>query len=171
MGESFFYRASDELAADLRGYAKDAKVHFDEVVEPFRKAHPDNGPVVNSWGRRTIGFADDKRDVDPPKGLSRSQKRTFLIPVRGKAGDEWRKAMDVLQAPWIDLVYRKHDVPTEVIDGNRLYRVNWMDFGTDGVVITIGTEIGEAPALTPMKRSEFYALYEAHQENVRERSN
>ena len=172
MSDRYFYRANPDLASALRAMAVDRHEYFDRVIKPYREEHPDNESMWRSK-MRCVGFADGKPDEDPPAGLSRSQRREHLIPVRGKAGEPWRQRMaEFNKLPNHEKVLREFDVPTEVFGPGRLYFTSWMDLDSnsddpDGpnVVVYLGYEFDPVPAaLEPMKRSEFYALHEAAME-------
>lgn len=175
MSDRYFYRANADLAAALRQMAVDRREYWDRVIKPYRDEHPDNAPMWRS-SLACVGFADGNPDEDPPAGLSRSQRRNHLIPVRGKPGDSWRQRMaEFNKLPNHEKVLRQYDVPTEVFGPDRLYFTSWMDLdegkGDDGpnVVVYLGYEFAPVPAaLTPMKRSEFYALHEAAMERKAE---
>lgn len=171
MSDRFFYRANAELAAALRAMAVERREFWDRVIKPYREEHPDNEPMWRSQ-MSCVGFADGKPDEDPPEGLSRSQRRAHLIPVRGKAGEPWRQRMaEFNKLPNHEKVLRQFDVPTEVFGPGVLYFASWMDLdeGHDGpnAVVFLGYEYSPVPAaLEPMKRSEFYALHEAAMERA-----
>jgi hypothetical protein len=166
VSELHFYRARPDLAAALRAFAIAREEFVDTVVKPFIAEHPLHEPQINSWSQGVIGFADGAPNDLPPVGLSRSQRRGYLIPARGAAGQGWRDHIARLNAaPKLPAVLGEHGVPELVEDlGHGLiYLVRWMDFGGDDCVIYVGAPFDEkVDAVEPMKRSEFYALREAH---------
>jgi len=170
--EFHFYRADDALTAALREHHRQIKEHYDQVVAPFKDAHPDNDPIIRNPSGVIIGFRDGKPGDPPPNGLSRAQRRDHLIPVKQAAGDPWREAEKTLTPPSNEQrVLRGFGVSeqTSTKSDGRTY-LCWpgsIDLTTgesdDGVVIYMSAEMDPVPhCLTPMRRSEFYALEEKH---------
>lgn len=174
MSDVWFYRPSAELAAALRDYEAQRTRHIETVVRPFVKQYPDNEPLVNSLSNQVIGFKDGKPEDPPPEGLSRSQRREHLIPVRQAAGDPWREWMRKLELPVRrEQVFRRFGCDavmgmSMVHEGRAaMHYPNFVDFGDDegGMFVYYGTELPTVPeSLTPVKRSEFYAIQEAYEE-------
>jgi hypothetical protein len=171
MAEFYFYRADDALTAALREHHRKLKEHYDEVVAPFKAAHPDNDPIIRNPFGTIIGFRDGKPSDPPPTGLSRAQRRDHLIPVKQAAGDPWREAMKDLTPPSnAQRILETFGIREQIAakDGRSyLCWPNFLDLTTgevdDGVVIYMSVEMDKVPdCLTPMRRSEFYALEEKH---------
>lgn len=170
MSDRFYYRANPDLAAALRAEAEARREFWDLVVTPYVEGSPNNPPVWRRPGEPVcVGFADDRRDDPPPEGLSRAKTRTYLIPLRGQRGQEWRDRIAAFnKTPRPEKVLRRFGVPTEVWGTSRIYFSSWMDLGGPNVAVFFGTELTPVPAaLEPMKRSEFYALHEAAMERER----
>ncbi len=171
MSEIFAYRADNELSAAWRAAMAERDRHIETVVEPFQQQHPDHRPLIDQW-ERMLGFTDGVPHEPPPSGLSRSQKRDHLIPVRGKAGDVWREHMRRLELPRTKASLFEHFGLREQLyvgsDGRHyLGRPNIADFGEDGVFVYTGYEIETVPdCLTAVKLSEFYAARERAQERA-----
>jgi hypothetical protein len=164
VSEFFAYRANDELATAWRDLMAKRDQHIETVVRPFQEQHPNNHPLVDSW-EKVLGFADGDRKNSPPAGLSRSQRRSHLIPVRGRAGDVWREHMARLALPATRYqLLRDFGLKEQMYSRNGqtfLGRPDALDFGEDGVFVYTGYEIADVPeCLTPVKRSEFYAAQE-----------
>lgn len=169
MSEIYAYRANDELTKAWRDYQGQRDEHVKTVVDPFVAEHPNHTPLVDNW-QKIIGFADKDRKNPPPAGLSRSQRRNYLIPVRGKPGNERREWMKKLSFP-----KRRSEVLNDFGLGDRMYtrsdgrtylgHPSAVDFGDDGVFVYMGCEITPLPdCVTAVKLSEFYAAQERAQE-------
>jgi hypothetical protein len=165
VSEIYAYRANDELTKAWREYQAQRDEHIKAVVDPFVAKYPNHTPLVDNW-QKIIGFSDGDPKNPPPAGLSRSQRRNYLMPARGKAGDEWREWMKKLAFPT-----RRSEVLREFGLGDRLYvgsdgrhflgHPAAVDFGEDGVFVYMGCEIDPLPeCVTAVKRSEFYAAQE-----------
>lgn len=172
MSEIYPYRANEELAEALRDFEVQRRQHIAQVVKPFVAEHPNNEPLVDNR-ERVLGFADKDRTNPPPAGLSRSQRRAYLIPVKGKPGAVWREWMDKLNLPTTE-----GDVLHEFGFREQLYagsdgrhymgRPSAVDFGDDGVFVYMGCEISPLPdCVEPVKLSEFYAAQERAQERAK----
>jgi hypothetical protein len=163
MSDTSFYRAKPALRADLLDFKGRYGEFVQTVVKPFSDEWPHNQPVRDPFGG-VVGF-EDNHPEDPPEGLSRSQKRGYLIPVRGKKGAIWQERLDTFQTvPRLQSVLERHNVPSEVTDlaHSRICLVDWMDFGDDGAVLFLNTDFNPVPdAVEVMPRSEFWALHEA----------
>lgn len=165
MSEIYAYRANDDLAAAWREAMAERDRHIETVVEPFHAEHPNHHPLIDNW-ERVLGFADGVPHEPPPAGLSRSQKRGYLKPVRGKAGDVWRERMQRLELPCTKgAVFQKFGLGEQLYVGSDgrhyLGKPNAVDFGYDGVFVYMGFEPENLPAcLDPVKLSEFYAAQE-----------
>lgn len=169
MGEIYAYRANDELTEAWRSVIADRARHIETVVEPFQEEHPNHHPLVNNW-ERVLGFTDGAPHEPPPAGLSRSQRRNYLIPARGKAGDVWRDHMRRIDLPCTKgELFKKFGLGEQLYVGSDgrhfLGKPNAVDFGEDGVFVYTGYEIETVPeCLSPVKLSEFYAAQERAQE-------
>lgn len=165
MTELRAYRANEGLTAAWREHVTQRDQHIEQVVKPFVADHPNNAPMVDSR-QNVIGFSDGDSKNPPPKGLSRSQNRTYLIPVRGKAGDEWRAWKEKLAFERTDRqVLLEFCLDSQLYTGSDgrhyLGRPNVVDFGVDGVFVYMGYELDPVPqAVSPVKLSVFYAAQE-----------
>lgn len=169
MTELYFYRASTELAERLRAYTEAAAYYRDKIVRPFVELHPNNEAVQSNWTKKVIGFRDGTPNDSAPEGLSRNQKRNYLIPKRGQAGDYWHSKMVELneRKPLLSAVLDEFNIPREVTrpELSKMFMVDFTDFGGDDVLIYLGCELESVPAaLTPIKRSEGYAIQERYRE-------
>lgn len=167
-----YYRASEKLTAAIRDFRERRQIFTRDVINPWMEKHPNQSPWVNTWTGRIVGFADDASHLPPPEGLSRSSRRDYLIPVRGKAGDPWLEQLKVLRGfPFLeDEVWRPFDIPAEYLDlaKNVLHLTVFVDFADEGGMVVVGSPAQFDPLpedLTPMKTSEFYRLAEAYEEN------
>lgn len=168
MSQIFAYRANEDLTEAWRAAIAERDRHIETVVGPFQEKHPNHKPLIDNW-ERMLGFTDGAPHEPPPAGLSRSQRRDHLIPVRGKAGDVWREHMARLALPRTKGTLFKHFGLSEQLyvgsDGRHyLGHPNAVDFGEDGVFVYTGYEIETLPdCLTPAPLSEFYAARERAQ--------
>jgi len=159
------YRMSAEMAAAYIARCAERSAMLRAFAEEHAEQHPNHPVVVDDspfgLDRLTLGFADDTDAV--PEGLSRSQRRTYLRPMRGRKGDPWRAAMRrVSAAPKVDEVFHRFRVDMSVQDSttSRNYRIGVRELD-GGVVITCGAALPESPHLTPMRLSEYYAAIES----------
>jgi hypothetical protein len=172
MTPKFTWRASDELTAAIREYHKARKEFIATAVHEFNAEHPDHGA---RWYRHSFtldpvfrGFADGTTDV--PEGLSRAQKRDYLIPARGPKSKPWRESVAAMgKIPTLDVVFREHNLASNVWSGQHVYQPGMFDDG-EHVFIACGGDItterpadGTSKHVTPVKLSEFYAAKEAHE--------
>lgn len=168
--ELLAWRASDEFAAALRQYQTDKQAFIDSVVRPFDEEHPNN---PTAWRRagfsldlQCCGFKDKAGEV--PAGLSRARTRRWLVPVRGKVGNEWRDVLRrMAEMPSLDKVFQVYDCTSFVLVGSTCATPGWFSDGTNVYIECTGdianTRADAAPSdhLTPIKLSEFYAAKEA----------
>lgn len=169
MSEMYAYRASDEFAEALRAWNREHHEFTQAVIVPINDEAAPHQPVfVRSalrMGTECVGFADNNAPTSQlPPGLSRSQSRSYLIPKRGKAGDEWRDRMQRCNTgrPSLEAVFNVHQVdPVSINSGRgRMARAGMRDFG-DVTVLHCTLPLDESPHLTPMPLSEYYALVES----------
>lgn len=171
------YRASDELADALREYHQ-RRFEFERDVAAWDREH--DTKLLWRYGgfstdKRPVGFTDPDHAAPTPKGLSRAKTRTELLPVRGKAGNEWRDILDRFNTyPKIAPLWDRFGVPSYVwLAGpgfsSRIIAVDFGDAGDDGVIVyaeadlTRGRDQQESPLsphLTPIPLSEFYRIKE-----------
>lgn len=172
MTDLLAWRASDEFAAALRARMSEKSEFFDDVLGPWTKAHPGHEPFgsngnATTFDQRVDGFADADRKVDPPAGLSRAQRRDYLKPVRGPAGDRWREVLRELNAcPSIDAVFKQFGVPVFALVGHRLCRFNlhlWDEVWLTATADIPSTVVNGVEHVTAAKTSEFYAAKEARE--------
>lgn len=172
MTDLLAWRASDEFAAALRARMAEKSEFFDNVIQPWTDAHPKHEPYGSNGNATTFdpridGFADGDRKSAPPDGLTRAQRRDYLRPHRGPAGDPWREALDTLNAcPSIDAVFKEFRVPVYGLVGHRLCRFNvhlWDEVWLTATADIPGTVKGEIAHLKAAKTSEFYAAKEARE--------
>jgi hypothetical protein len=170
VADALTWRASDEFAAAIRQYQSDKQSFIDSVVLPFDREHPNN---PTAWRRagfsldiRCCGFKDKAGEVPP--GLSRAQTRRQLIPVRGRAGHDWRAALERMDGmPSLDVIFQAHDCAPFVLVGNTCTTPGYFSHGTNVFIECTGdiakTREGAEPSkhLTPIKLSEFHAAKEA----------
>jgi hypothetical protein len=169
MPDAFAYRASAEFAQAIRRRFDEIDEFRNAIAIPWDETHPD---TVSLWAsnsldlpcdRRCVGFADDGGDV--PAGLSRSKRRGYFSPARGKAGDPWRAALTELnRKPMMGELFRRFGVPDHVLDFNAgmSYRAVIV-VAPDAVWLRYGREISTSPHLAPARMSEFYAAVEARE--------
>lgn len=169
MSELYAYMPSAEFADAFRRCRRQRFEARQLVARAHAARHPDH-PVImarNPFGLDThaLGFADDVDDV--PAGLSRAKTRTWLIPKRGKAGDEWRAVLHRMDAvPSLDAVCERFTIETGVldVDRGRLWHLVPRELSDGRLVATCGAELPASPHLTPMPLSEYYyAALEADQ--------
>lgn len=174
MSDLHFYRADEELTLALRQLRQDSAEFVERVIKPFVAEFPDNEPVQSNWNHQIIGFRDGKLDAPPPEGLSRNKKRDYLIPKSGKIGESWHARLLALnERPTLSDVLKTFGIPREEwrSDLGKVFLVNYADFEEEGVVIYLGCELSEVPpCLTPIKRSEGYAMQERYKETHDEQS-
>jgi hypothetical protein len=160
----YAYRASDELAGALRALSARIKQFHDEVMTPWKQAHPG---VDSTWHRRAgyelecLGFvvADGQ---EAPEGLSANLEREWLIPKRGRKGAQWRTDLELLsQRPKLGPVLDAYDVQPVIVrvDHGRYYHLGLHDT-PDGYFLTWGVEHPPCPNLTPVKLSVYYTAVE-----------
>lgn len=174
---TYAWKASEKFTAALRAYNDLRHEFVSTVVAVFDEQHPNNRAV---W--RNAGFSLDveccgfRDDGDLPPGLSRAQTRSYLIPVRSKAGDEWRAARERLnKVPSLDKVFTGHGCTPFVLDGNRICTPgffladNAAYVSATGDIATTGAQVGAVASehLTPIKLSEFHAAKETLEESAR----
>ena len=180
MSDLHAYRASDELTAALREY-HEQRFEFEKSVAEWDREHDTKLLWTHagfSSDRKPCGFTDPDPKSLPPKGLSRAQTRVELIPVRGKAGNEWRDILARFNVyPRIQPLWDRFDVPSHTWQAgpgfsSRITAVSYGDAGDDGVIVyaegdlTVSTSDRSGDAqelskhLTPMSLSEFYAIKE-----------
>jgi hypothetical protein len=161
------YRASDEFGQAIRRRADEIDDFINSVIVPWDETHPNtrslwaNNSLDLPCDRRFVGFADDLDQ--PPAGLSRNKRRGTLLPVRGKAGDEWRAHQAALsRKPLMGPIFRRFEVADHVLDFNRgiFYRAV-IAITPASVWIRCGRELPASPHLVPARLSEFYAAQEA----------
>jgi hypothetical protein len=170
VSDTFAWRASDEFAAAFRQYQSDKQAFIDSVVLPFDREHRNN---PTAWRRagfsldiQCCGFKDKAGKV--PAGLSRARTRRWLIPVRGKAGNEWRAVQQrMVDMPSLDKVFQAHDLAPFVLVGNTCATPGWFSDGTNVFIECTGDiaktrEDGEpSKHLKSIKLSEFHAAKES----------
>jgi hypothetical protein len=161
----YAYRASDELAGALRDLSAQIKQFHDEVMTPWKQAHPG---VDSTWHRRAgyelecLGFVVPEGQ-EVPEGLSANREREWLIPKRGRAGDQWRADLDLLsQRPKLGPVLDAYDVEPIILrpDLGRYFHLGLHDTPNDGYFLTWGCEHPPSPHLTLVRLSEYYAAVE-----------
>jgi hypothetical protein len=161
----FAYRASDALAGALRDLSGRITQFHDAVMTPWQEAHPG---VDSTWHYRAgyelecLGFTVPD-GVEVPEGLSASQDREWLIPKRGRKGDQWRTDLELLsQRPKLGPVLAAYDVQPVIVrtDLGRYFHLGLHDTPADGYFLTWGVEHPPCPNLTPVKLSEYYAAIE-----------
>jgi hypothetical protein len=161
----YAYRASDELSGALRDLSTRVKQFYDEVITPWEEAHPD---VDSTWHRRAgyelecLGFALHEGNTDVPPGLSANREREWLIPKRGRAGDQWRADLDMLnKRPRLGPILDKYGVEAVIlrVDQGRYSHLGLHDT-PDGYFLTWGCEHPPNPHLTPVPLSVYYSAVE-----------
>jgi hypothetical protein len=162
----FAYRASDDLAGALRDLSGRIKQFHDEVMTPWKDAHPG---VDSTWHRRAgyelecLGFVVHG-GAEVPDGLSSNKERWWLIPTRGRKGDQWRTDLTVLnQRPKLDPVLGAHGVQPVIVrvDLGRYFHLGLHDT-PDGYFLTWGCEHPVPHQhLGRVRLSVFYAAVEA----------
>lgn len=182
MSDLHAYRASDELAAALREYHSQ-RFEFERSVAEWDREHEATKLMWAHSGfstdRTPTGFTDSDRKSPPPKGLSRAQTRVELIPVRGRAGNEWRDVLTRFNAyPTIQPLWDRFGVPSHTWKAgpgfsSRITAVDYGDAGDDGVIVyaegdlTVSTSDRNGDAqelsahLAPISLSEFYRIKES----------
>jgi hypothetical protein len=167
--DTLAWRASDKFAAALRQYQTDKQTFIDSVVLPFDRDHPNNPTAWLGTGPldvRCVGFKDMADEV--PAGLSRAQTRHWLIPIRGRAGNEWRDVIARMAGmPSLKDLFTAHDVAPFILVGDLFATPGWFSDGINVYIECIGDitktreDANPSKHLTPIKLSEFYAAKEA----------
>ena len=165
--ENSYYRASAALATDLRDFQVRRRQYVTDYVDPYVAEFPNNSPWFILISEEVVGFTDEAPHLPPPEGLSRSSRRQYLIPARGKAGTLWRERLKMFNSklPKSSDVWRKHDVRRYVLRGDTIYITHCADFGGDDAIVITGGVFDPVPAaLTPLRASEFHLVKEAYEE-------
>jgi hypothetical protein len=165
----YAYRASDELAGALRELSGRITQFHDAVMTPWKETHPGVDSTWHrrgGWERECLGFVvPDGADV--PEGLSASQDREWLIPKRGRKGDQWRADLDLLsQRPKLGPVLDAYDIEPIIlrVDLGRYFHLGLHDT-PDGYFLTWGVEHPPNPHLTPVPLSVYYSAVERATDN------
>lgn len=166
MADKYAYRASPELNTALVDLAEQISAFAEATIQPW---HDQHGVVVAVWRYRLgyelvcIGFVLAEGQDTLPAGLSASRDRDWLIPKRGRSGEPWRQAMELLnQRPKLGPVLERFQVDPviEAFDQGRIYHMGLHDT-PDGYYVTWGAEHpSPGPHLTPVPLSVFYAAKE-----------
>jgi hypothetical protein len=161
----YAYRASDELSGALRDLSTGVQQFYDEVITPWEAAHPD---VDSTWHRRAgyelecLGFELHEGHTDIPPGLSANREREWLIPKRGRKGDQWRADLDMLnKRPRLGPILDKYGVEAVIlrVDQGRYYHLG-LHNTPDGYFLTWGCEHPPNPHLTLVPLSVYYTAVE-----------
>jgi hypothetical protein len=163
------YRASDDFVAAYRAFRKRyAEVHL--ALCDYNVANPAHPLVALRHHDQSIsvcGIEDVHPDQDPPEGLSRSQRRRYLLPRRGEIGAGWRALIkDHDRYPNVEKeVFEPLGVSSYLLDleAQRSWMAGVYDYGEHGVFVRISVPYAEPlEHLTKVPLSEFYLAREAH---------
>jgi hypothetical protein len=125
-----------------------------------------------TWHRRAgyelecLGFVVPEGQ-EVPEGLSANREREWLIPKRGRKGDQWRADLDLLsQRPKLGPVLDAYDIEPIIlrVDLGRYFHLGLHDT-PDGYFLTWGVEHPPNPHLTPVPLSVYYSAVERATDN------
>lgn len=163
------YRVSESFAAAYRAFTA-AERTARQAIADYNEQHPGRELVLQQ-GRvdheiTVVGFADSDRKQSAPGGLSRSAKRSYLIPRRGPSGEPWRRVMAAHSVfPELgEMVFRPHRVSPYFIDADAglIRTAGLYDYGQRGLFLVIGAPYPKpSEHLTRVPLSAYYAAKEA----------
>ena len=118
-----------------------------------------------------VGFSDPG-GPNPPAGLSRSSRRAHLIPVRGAAGEPWRKLLAAFTAgPRRSAPFEQFGIPQRTVKWaeDETGRQWWCavvpeQYGDEWVLVSkapMRPEEAEQAGLVEVPLSRYYAMREA----------
>jgi hypothetical protein len=165
--QNSYFRASTALAKDLRDFQACRRQYVVDHVDPYRVEFPQNSPWMLLLEEKVVGFTDDAPHLPPPAGLSRSSRRDYLIPLTGKIGARWRERLDLFnnKLPKSSDVWKKHDIPRDVLRGDSIYLTHYVDFGPGNLIVITGGIFEPIPiVLSPLRTSEFFLLKEEYED-------
>lgn len=174
MTEIHAYTPSPEFIEAYEANEAKRSAFIDTVVLAWDKANPDTTVawLVDPLGadRYPCGINDAHPDQPAPEGLSRSQKRKYLIPKAGAAGARYAEQIKACRRglPSRTAVLEHFGIPPRVEgpmrrDGAFLYApvVPQKFDGQWFVVCTQAIETtGDKPVLVPAKLSAYHAARE-----------
>jgi hypothetical protein len=163
------WRTTRQFGNAIRAALAACKALYDDVIIPYNEAHPGTEliratPGPTSFDHRIDGFTDGDKKSPLPDGLSRAQKRWWLVPVRGKAGDPWRAVLAQMNTmPKVGKVFRDFGFPVYTIKGSWISRTRVFDDGTDVYLTSTQDVLEQHPCdhVVPVKMSEYHAAREA----------
>jgi len=160
------YRSTPELARAIIAQTALQREFYDTVIKVYAETSDRDTHWLQYTGSvdpECVGFTDTTTEV--PSGLSRAQKRDYLIPRKGETGAPWRAIMARMnKRPRIGDVLRKYGVQTLIISGDRCYTPGYFVDTEAELAYFICTAPLESEHLTEIKMSEFYAAREAYDE-------
>lgn len=173
--EPVAYLVSESFADAYRAFVA-AESTARQAIVAYNEQHPGRELVLQQdridHEITVVGVANPDTQVPTPDGLSRSVKRTYLIPKRGLAGEPWRRVIAEHSAfPRLgDTVFRPHGVPLYFIDTDAglILTAGLYDFGGAGLFLLIGAPYPtQSEHLTVVPLSEFYAAKESREAATR----